>query len=85
MHSTERTLARRFQSELGMSFVQWRNRVRLLRALVWLKEDCSIQDIALALGYGTPSAFIVMFRKQLGFSPERYRRQMCGEAERPAA
>ena len=68
-----------------MSFVQWRNRVRLLRALVWLKEDCSIQDIALALGYGTPSAFIVMFRKQLGFSPERYRRQMCGEAERPAA
>lgn len=82
VHSTERTLARRFQSELGMSFLQWRNRVRLLRALVWLKEDCTIQDIALALGYGTPSAFIAMFRKQIGFSPERYRRQMCGEAER---
>jgi len=85
VHSTERTLARRFQSELGMSFVQWRNRVRLLRALVWLKEDCSVQEIALALGYGTPSAFIAMFRKQLGFSPERYRRQMCSEAERSAA
>lgn len=37
------------------------------------------QDIALALGYGTPSAFIAMFRKQIGFSPERYRRQMRGE------
>lgn len=85
VHSTERTLARRFQAELGMSFVQWRNRVRLLRALVWLKEDRSVQDIALALGYGTPSAFIAMFRKQVGFSPERYRRQMCGEAERPIA
>jgi AraC-like DNA-binding protein len=59
--------------------------VRLLRALVWLKEDRSVQDIALALGYGTPSAFIAMFRKQVGVSPERYRRQMCGEAERPAA
>ncbi|CAJ0786595.1 HTH-type transcriptional regulator NimR [Ralstonia condita] len=82
VHSTERTLARRFQHELGMSFVQWRNRVRLLRALVWLKEDCSIQDIALALGYGTPSAFIAMFRKQIGFSPQRYRRQMCGEVAR---
>ncbi len=85
VHSTERTLARRFQSELGMTFVQWRNRVRLLRALVWLKEDRSVQEIALALGYGTPSAFITMFRKQVGFSPERYRRQMCGEAERRAA
>jgi len=85
VHSTERTLARRFQSELGMTFVQWRNRVRLLRALVWLKENHSVQEIALALGYGTPSAFIAMFRKQVGFSPERYRRQMCGEDERPAA
>jgi len=85
VHSTERTLARRFQSELGMSFLQWRNRVRLLRAVVWLKEDCSIQDIALSLGYGTPSAFIAMFRKQIGFSPARYRRQMRSEAERPAA
>ena len=82
VHSTERTLARRFQSALGMTFVQWRNRVRLLRALVWLKEDRSIQDIALALGYGTPSAFIAMFRKQIGFSPQRYRRQMCGEVAR---
>jgi len=85
VHSTERTLARRFQTELGMSFLQWRNRVRLLRALVWLKEDRPVQDIALALGYGTPSAFIAMFRKQVGFSPERYRRQMGGETERPAA
>ncbi|API76648.1 AraC family transcriptional regulator [Ralstonia pseudosolanacearum] len=83
VHSTERTLARRFQSELGMSFVQWRNRVRLLRALVWLKEDRPVHDIALALGYGTASAFIAMFRKQIGFSPQRYRRQMRSEtAER---
>lgn len=66
-----------------MSFVQWRNRVRLLRALVWLKEDRPVHDIALALGYGTASAFIAMFRKQIGFSPQRYRRQMRSEtAER---
>ena len=75
VHSTERTLARRFQRELGMSFVQWRNRARFLKALAWLKDGWPVQDIAAQLNYGTPSAFIAMFRKQVGFSPERYRRQ----------
>ncbi|PHV12824.1 AraC family transcriptional regulator [Chitinimonas sp. BJB300] len=79
VHTTERTLARRFQAELGMSFVQWRNRARFLKALAWLKEGWPVQDIAGRLSYGTPSAFIAMFRKQVGFSPERYRRQMGGE------
>jgi AraC-like DNA-binding protein len=78
VHSTERTLARRFQRELGMSFVQWRNRVRLLQAFAWLKEDRPVHEIAARLGYGTASAFIAMFRKQVGFAPERYRRQRSG-------
>lgn len=79
VHCTERTLARRFQNELGMSFAQWRGRVRLLQALAWLKEDWPVQEIAARLGYGTASAFIAMFGKQLGCSPERYRRCMRGE------
>lgn len=78
VHATERTLARHFQRELGMSFVQWRNRVRLLYALARLKEGMAVQDIADALGYATPSAFIAMFNKQVGMSPERYRRQLVG-------
>ena len=60
-----------------MSFVQWRSRVRLLRALTWLREGRAVQDIAADLGYGTASAFIAMFNKQLGYSPERYRRQLA--------
>ena len=76
VHSTERTLARRFQAELGMSFVQWRNRARFLQALVWLKDGWPVQDIATHLNYGSPSAFIAMFHKQVGVSPERYRRQL---------
>ena len=80
VHSTERTLARRFQAELGMSFVQWRNRVRLLRAIAWLEANLTVNEIAERLNYSTASAFIAMFRKQIGFSPERYRRQM-GPAE----
>ncbi|ERE04665.1 AraC family transcriptional regulator [Pseudogulbenkiania ferrooxidans] len=74
--STERTLARLFQRELGMSFGQWRGRARLLEALSRLKQGDSVQDISARLGYATPSAFIAMFQKQLGDSPERYRRQL---------
>jgi AraC-like DNA-binding protein len=79
VHTSERTLARQFQKELGMSFVQWRNRLRLLSALAQLKEGQRIQDIAWQLGYGHPSAFIAMFRQQTGLSPERYRRQLTSD------
>ncbi|OHX13152.1 AraC family transcriptional regulator [Chromobacterium sphagni] len=79
--STERTLARLFQRELGMSFGQWRARARLLEALSRLKQGDSVQDISAALGYATPSAFIAMFQKQLGDSPERYRRQLLQDGQ----
>jgi AraC-like DNA-binding protein len=76
VHSTERTLARRFQRLLGMSFAAWRNRVRLLQALAWLKAGRTVADIAAELGYATPSAFIAMFSRHTGMTPERYRRQL---------
>ncbi|WP_088968569.1 helix-turn-helix domain-containing protein [Vogesella sp. LIG4] len=79
VHSTERTLARRFQQHLGMSFVQWRSRLRLLQALSWLKLGRTVSDIAAELGYATPSAFIAMFVKQTGITPDRYRRQLLAE------
>lgn len=76
VHSTERTLARRFQQQLGMSFAAWRNRVRLLQAMAWLKAGRTVADIAIELGYATPSAFIAMFARHTGLTPERYRRQL---------
>jgi AraC-like DNA-binding protein len=76
VHSTERTLARRFQQQLGMSFAAWRNRVRLLQALAGLKAGRTVADIAAELGYATPSAFIAMFARHTGITPERYRRQL---------
>jgi AraC-like DNA-binding protein len=75
LHTTERTLARRYLRELGMSFGQWRARLRLLKALAWLKGDMPIQEISWRLGYGSTSAFIAMFNRELGCSPQRYRQQ----------
>lgn len=75
VHVSERTLARQFIRELGISFGEWRQRLRFLRAIEALEGEQSIQQIAFDLGYGSPSAFIAMFQRQAQCTPEQYRRQ----------
>ncbi|MDC8759154.1 AraC family transcriptional regulator [Janthinobacterium fluminis] len=74
LHLTERTLARRCQRELGMSFGAWRQRQRYLAALPLLEQGQTVQAVALSLGYSTASAFIAMFRRHGGATPDRLRR-----------
>lgn len=68
-----RTLTRRFMAETGFSFTEWRQRVRLLRALELLAAGKPVTAIALDLGYDNVSAFIALFRRVLGVTPGRYR------------
>ncbi len=70
--ASERTLARRFQRETGMTFGHWRQQVRLLAALGRLAAGDSVTTVALDLGYASQSAFIAMFRRALGKTPGRY-------------
>jgi AraC-like DNA-binding protein len=74
VHTTERTLARRCQRELGMSFGEWRQRLRVVRALALLDAGRSVESIALDLGYGSSSAFIAMFHRMTGASPDKLRK-----------
>jgi AraC-like DNA-binding protein/quercetin dioxygenase-like cupin family protein len=67
-----RTLARLFAAETGMSFRAWRQQARLLRALEMMAAGQPVTTVALDVGYDSPSAFIVMFRRVLGVSPARY-------------
>ncbi|MGE8062933.1 AraC family transcriptional regulator [Pseudomonas sp. NPDC089547] len=75
VHVSERTLARQFLRELGMSFGEWRLRLRFLRAIEALEAGLPIQAIAFDLGYSSASAFIAMFQRQAQCTPEQYRRQ----------
>ncbi len=68
-----RTLARHFRRETGMSFAEWRRRARLLRALGWIAEGRPILEVAIELGYESPSAFSAMFRRELGAPPSNFR------------
>jgi AraC-like DNA-binding protein len=69
-----RTLTRRFASETGLSMRAWRRRLRLFKAVELLAGETSITEIALELGYASTSAFIYMFRKEMGRSPLVHRR-----------
>ena len=67
-----RTLTRRFPAETGFTFTEWRQRVRLMRALEMLADDAPVTTIAFDLGYETVSAFIALFRRTFGVTPARY-------------
>ena len=70
--ASERTLARLFLKETGMTFGTWRQRQRLLVAVAQLAEGRSVTTVAYDLGYESTSAFIAMFRRTLGTTPGRY-------------
>ncbi len=70
--ASARTLARLFLRETGMSFGAWRQQLRLLRGLELLAAGQPVTTVALDLGYDSPSAFIAMFRRNLGTTPTRY-------------
>jgi AraC-like DNA-binding protein len=71
-----RTLTRRFEREVGMSLRDWRLRLRLFKSIELLGGGAPITEIALDLGYASPSAFIYMFRREMGCSPLQYRRRL---------
>ncbi|NOH71212.1 helix-turn-helix transcriptional regulator [Vibrio pectenicida] len=76
VHTTERTLARHCQSELGMSFTEWRLRVRYLYSMELLRSGQSVKEVALTLGYNQASPFIAMFKKYAGQTPEQYKNKL---------
>ncbi len=67
-----RSLARRWQAETGMTLSQWRQRLRVLLSLPRLLAGEPVIGVALSMGYDTPSAFIAVFKREMGVTPARY-------------
>lgn len=70
--ASARTLARLFERDCGLGFRAWRQQMRLHAALARLSAGEPVTSVAFAVGYDSPSAFIAMFKKALGASPQRY-------------
>ncbi len=73
-----RTISRIFRRELGLSFSQWRQRVRVSIAIDALHQGQPVSKIAFDLGYSNVSAFSHAFRKQTGHSPTDYCKKTPG-------
>ena len=71
--TTERTLARYFQKELGMSFSEWCARLRFIHSASLLEKGLTVEEIAFSVGYRSASSFITMFQNISGMTPDRYR------------
>lgn len=70
--ASKRTVQRLFLGETRMTFGKWRQQLRLLHAMQALASGEKVTAAALDAGYNSTSAFISMFRKQLGTTPMRY-------------
>ena len=79
--ASRRTLERIFRAETGMSLGQWRRRQKLLRALKLVAAGESVKTIAMELGYNRASAFVAMFRRELGQTPKRYFKDMSAASD----
>jgi len=72
--ASRRTLARLFRSETGLSFAEWRARLRAVDGLARLSAGASVGETAAAVGYASPSAFSAMIHRTLGGPPRQLTR-----------
>lgn len=75
-----------FKQEMGMFFLSFLSQIRIKRAIQLLNAtDLTIHDIAEQVGFLTQHYFSTSFKKQVGVSPNQYRRGGAGDgaAEEP--
>ncbi len=74
---TERTLARRFQDEVGMPWRDCLRRLRMIRAVEALADpNRQITQIAMDVGYSSSSAFNSAFLEFTGQTPSTFRAEL---------
>lgn len=79
--ASRRTLARLFRGETGLSFAEWRARLRTVEGVARIAGGVSVGEAAAAVGYASPSAFSAMVRRSLG----KPLRELIRRTEAPAA
>jgi AraC-like DNA-binding protein len=76
---SERHLTRCFHQEVGITPITYLNRYRVRQAKTLLDTgNKGITEIALEVGFSSPSYFSRVFREQVGLSPRAYLSSRCG-------
>ncbi|MFT4117927.1 helix-turn-helix domain-containing protein [Bradyrhizobium sp.] len=69
---SRRSFTRLFTQKIGMSFTAWRQQACLLCAMPQLAAGVPVAKVAAELGYESPAAFTLMFRRAFGSPPLTY-------------
>lgn len=73
---SERTFARKFVAEVGVTPHQWLIRQRVLRARMLLEEGNEpVEAVAASVGFSSAVVLRDHFRRELGIAPSTYRRR----------
>lgn len=72
--ASEKTILRIFRKETGMTYQQWRQQWRLLKAIELLASGETITAVAFELEFASDSAFIAFFKKMTGYTPRVFMR-----------
>ena len=71
------SFGRNFKKQMGMTFTDYLNRLRISRAATMLmKDELSMSDIAFACGYNNQFHFTRMFKRIMRTSPTLYRKSL---------
>jgi len=71
--------SRAFKKQTGMSFVEYRTRVRIEKAKVLLlREDLAVAEVAERVGFSDPNYFSRVFSRLEGKPPREWRREALG-------
>ncbi|MDT8915002.1 helix-turn-helix transcriptional regulator [Amycolatopsis sp. PS_44_ISF1] len=73
--TSERTLARLFRLEFGITYPQWRTATRVFHAMIHLAEGATVTQTAHRCGWATTSAFVDTFARTMGQTPGTYQRR----------
>lgn len=74
--------SRIFRKNVGMTFIEYLNKYRVIVSQDLLVKEMSITEIASECGYSSINSYIRAFRKQMRTSPGRYRRYIENQKER---
>ena len=73
---SERTLRRRFKDELGITWRDFINEIRMSEAMKLLRQGrTSVTEAAYSVGFSSLGAFTVAFSNHTGMTPSSFSRQ----------
>lgn len=74
LHIHKGYLCRVFKEKAGVSLMQYITNYKITKAKQLLQQDRTLHEISEQLGFTTPQYFSLVFKKNIGMSPQEYHR-----------